>query len=177
MNTNQPRRPAGTPAGGQWAPTTHAEADIDLSGHSATTVTHGVVKHRIEQIAALFDDLPQDTFKRTSTWIGSSGSYYSPFAGEREVAQAQLRRLVPALGFDLPTRRSLNQLSKKFSARVEWLQAYRDECEDWLAGPDWAQEKITRGIEWATKYIAAYSRAAEQLAQLAQKLPPAARRR
>lgn len=31
MSTNQPRKPAGTPAGGQWAPTTHAETDIDLS--------------------------------------------------------------------------------------------------------------------------------------------------
>ena len=32
MNTtNQPRRPAGTPAGGQWAPTAHDEVDIDLS--------------------------------------------------------------------------------------------------------------------------------------------------
>ncbi len=31
MSTGQPRRPAGTPAGGQWAPAQHAEADIDLS--------------------------------------------------------------------------------------------------------------------------------------------------
>ena len=29
-NANQPRRPAGTPAGGQWAPTAHDEADVDL---------------------------------------------------------------------------------------------------------------------------------------------------
>lgn len=29
--TNQPRKPAGTPVGGQWAPTAHDEADIDLS--------------------------------------------------------------------------------------------------------------------------------------------------
>lgn len=27
----QPRKPAGTPVGGQWAPTAHDEADIDLS--------------------------------------------------------------------------------------------------------------------------------------------------
>ena len=31
MSTGQPRRPAGTPAGGQWAPSPHAEADIDLN--------------------------------------------------------------------------------------------------------------------------------------------------
>ena len=30
MSTNQPRKPAGTPVGGQFAPTTHAEADVDL---------------------------------------------------------------------------------------------------------------------------------------------------
>jgi hypothetical protein len=30
MSTNQPRKPAGTPVGGQFAPTTHAEAEIDL---------------------------------------------------------------------------------------------------------------------------------------------------
>ena len=30
MSTNQPRKPAGAPTGGQWAPTSHDEADIDL---------------------------------------------------------------------------------------------------------------------------------------------------
>ncbi len=30
MSTNQPRRPAGAPTGGQWAPAQHDEADIDL---------------------------------------------------------------------------------------------------------------------------------------------------
>ena len=31
MNSNQPRKPAGTPAGGQWAPTAHAEPEIELA--------------------------------------------------------------------------------------------------------------------------------------------------
>jgi hypothetical protein len=30
-NSNQPRKPAGTPAGGQWAPTAHAEPEIELA--------------------------------------------------------------------------------------------------------------------------------------------------
>ena len=30
MSTNQPRKPAGTPASGQWAPTQHNEVDIVL---------------------------------------------------------------------------------------------------------------------------------------------------
>lgn len=30
MSSNQPRKPAGTPAGGRWAPATHAEAQVDL---------------------------------------------------------------------------------------------------------------------------------------------------
>ncbi len=31
MSTNQPRKPVGTPVGGQWVPGQHDEADIDLS--------------------------------------------------------------------------------------------------------------------------------------------------
>jgi len=31
MTTNQPRKPAGTPAGGQWAPVAHDEPDVKLS--------------------------------------------------------------------------------------------------------------------------------------------------
>ena len=30
MSANQPRKPAGTPAGGQWAPVAHDESDIEL---------------------------------------------------------------------------------------------------------------------------------------------------
>jgi|GEM_PF-5029081 hypothetical protein len=30
MSKNQPRKPAGTPAGGQWAPAPHAEPEITL---------------------------------------------------------------------------------------------------------------------------------------------------
>lgn len=30
MSANQPRKPAGTPAGGQWAPMAHAEPEVDL---------------------------------------------------------------------------------------------------------------------------------------------------
>ena len=42
-NTNQPRRPAGTPAGGQWAPTAHDEADIRLDKQT----TLGAVRQMI----------------------------------------------------------------------------------------------------------------------------------
>ncbi len=35
MSTNQPRRSAGTPVGGQWAPVQHNEADVEL-GLTAT---------------------------------------------------------------------------------------------------------------------------------------------
>jgi hypothetical protein len=36
MSTNQPRKPAGTPSGGQWAPAQHAEIeDIGLSSPAA----------------------------------------------------------------------------------------------------------------------------------------------
>jgi hypothetical protein len=41
MSTNQPRKPAGTPAGGQWAPMAHDEADIELGapGRTGNTAT------------------------------------------------------------------------------------------------------------------------------------------
>jgi hypothetical protein len=35
MSTNQPRKPAGTPAGGQWASAQHDEADIELGPTTA----------------------------------------------------------------------------------------------------------------------------------------------
>ena len=38
MSTNQPRRPVGTPVGGQWAPSRHAEADVELSPPAGRTV-------------------------------------------------------------------------------------------------------------------------------------------
>lgn len=31
MSINQPRKPAGTPVGGQWAPTAHSEPDVELT--------------------------------------------------------------------------------------------------------------------------------------------------
>jgi hypothetical protein len=36
MSTNQSRKPPGTPAGGQWAPSRHNEADIDLGAPAPT---------------------------------------------------------------------------------------------------------------------------------------------
>ena len=34
MSTSQPRKPAGTPVGGQWAPTAHAEPSVQLRSTS-----------------------------------------------------------------------------------------------------------------------------------------------
>jgi len=41
MSTKQPRKPAGTPAGGQWATAQHSEADIDLGPITAGLTTIG----------------------------------------------------------------------------------------------------------------------------------------
>lgn len=41
MSTNQPRKPAGTPAGGQWAPAAHDEADIDLAAPATSGLWRG----------------------------------------------------------------------------------------------------------------------------------------
>jgi hypothetical protein len=53
MNTDQPRRPAGTPAGGQGAPTAHNEPDVDL---------RSVTPKELESlfIDAVNGDLPPD---------------------------------------------------------------------------------------------------------------------
>lgn len=40
---HQPRRPAGTPAGGQWAPTLHAETDISLARPSGRSHRPGLL--------------------------------------------------------------------------------------------------------------------------------------
>ena len=171
MSTNQPRKPAGTPVGGQWAPAAHTEADIDLSRRH---IDHAEASRRLDNMATLFDDLPQDDFRRSSVW--DNGGYYSPFAASRTVAQEELRQLVPPLGFDLPPRRTVNALSKKFAAQAEKLQSYRGECEQHLHGPGWAQDRAKRGIEWADLYISAYRRASVQLSDLAKGLLPAPRR-
>ena len=38
MSVDQPRRPAGTPVGGQWAPAAHAEPEVELLSSAAPTV-------------------------------------------------------------------------------------------------------------------------------------------
>ena len=170
MSINQPRKPAGTPVGGQFAPTAHGEADVDLAHHH---IDHAEARRRIDNIRSLFDDLPQDDFRRSSVW--DNGDYYSPFAASRTVAQEELRRLVSPLGFDPPARRTVNALSRKFAAQAKKLRAYRSECEQHLSGPDWAQDRARRGMEWADSYIDAYTKAAVQLSDLAKDLPPAPR--
>jgi hypothetical protein len=37
MNVDQPRRPAGTPAGGQWAPAAHSEPEVELRSPDSPT--------------------------------------------------------------------------------------------------------------------------------------------
>ena len=38
MSTNQPRKPAGTPVGGQWAPMAHAEPSVQLRSTSESVL-------------------------------------------------------------------------------------------------------------------------------------------
>ncbi len=92
MSTNQPRKPAGTPSGGQWAPATHDEADIDLSPE----------QHR--RLAAAADKEAYDSFERCDTdgflsqWaMGLSAQKHRLAA---EIAENGGRRDFPAL-FDL----------------------------------------------------------------------------
>lgn len=43
MSTNQPRKPSGTPAGGQWAPVAHEEVDIELRPAHYNRVAVGAI--------------------------------------------------------------------------------------------------------------------------------------
>ena len=53
MSTNQPRKPSGTPTGGQWAPTAHEEADITLSeDHGQRGLRHSVAITRDDILSA-----------------------------------------------------------------------------------------------------------------------------
>ena len=92
MSTNQPRKPAGTPSGGQWAPAAHDEADIDLSPE----------QHR--RLAAAADKEAYDSFERCDTdgflsqWaMGLSAQKHRLAA---EIAENGGRHSFPAL-FDL----------------------------------------------------------------------------
>jgi hypothetical protein len=58
MGANQPRRPAGTPSGGQWAPAAHDEADVEVLGEGL----RGLKKWGdIEQLAK---SLPRTSFPK-----------------------------------------------------------------------------------------------------------------
>jgi len=48
MSTNQPRKPAGTPIGGQWAPAEHAEADIELKATKSLPKPRGFPAKALE---------------------------------------------------------------------------------------------------------------------------------
>lgn len=59
---NQPRKPAGTPVGGQWAPTAHAEADISLATQPAQPPAGGWVPAKILDIVdtRTYEEGPDD---------------------------------------------------------------------------------------------------------------------
>ena len=92
MSTNQPRQPAGTPVGGQWAAATHAEPDVELTPE----------EHR--RLAREADDKAYESFERSDTdgflsqWaLGLSAQKHRLAA---EIAEAGGRAEFPAL-FDL----------------------------------------------------------------------------
>jgi hypothetical protein len=92
MSTNQPRKPAGAPVGGQWAPVAHDEADIDLSPD----------EHR--RLAAEADLEAYKSFERCDT-DGFLSQWASGLSAQKhrlaaEIAEDGGRHAFPAL-FDL----------------------------------------------------------------------------
>lgn len=162
MSTSQPRKPAGTPSGGQWAPMAHAETDVELAQHYAA---HTVISKRIAHIACLFDGLPQDRSNQSKVWKGTRRR--SPFALRRDDAQGQLRRLMPRSNALLPTSDRVDNLSQLFLFSSKELLAYKSECEELLARTDSQRDKIERGIGWAERYIDTYTEASAKLKDLA----------
>ena len=74
MSTSQPRKPAGTPAGGQWAPSAHAEADIGLSPKRAVD-SESAQRAWLEHLSRLiFDRSPAEAEAQRRGELGPTTS-------------------------------------------------------------------------------------------------------
>ena len=74
MSTHAPaRRPAGSPAGGQFAPTTHAESDVDLDGVEDTTFSGQEAEEAYGSLteAALWSSVDMETGEPLDENFGS----------------------------------------------------------------------------------------------------------
>ena len=72
MSTNQPRKPAGIPTGGQWAPTAHDEADISLGPPPGQVQPLEQIERGVWKVTdTTTEKLPADgAFRRTVIHMG-----------------------------------------------------------------------------------------------------------
>ena len=83
MSTYQPRKPAGTPVGGQWAPMAHAEADIDLSPRPAPPSSAPTASRDLRRWGASADLGPIQVKKVNKAFsaLHSEGKTYTELTG------------------------------------------------------------------------------------------------
>ena len=84
MNVDQPRRPAGTPAGGQWAPAAHSEPEVELApvSHSERqfrvlyTVRSGINDKRYRANETTVSAVtPEDAANKAVEWAHDNDPY------------------------------------------------------------------------------------------------------
>ena len=83
MSTNQPRKPAGTPVGGQWAPVAHAEVDIDLAAKPAPPSSPPTAPRDLRRWGASADLGPIQAKKVNKAFsaLHSEGKTYTELTG------------------------------------------------------------------------------------------------
>ena len=85
--TRQPRRPPGTPEGGQWAPSAHDEADIPLEVPDAQGAAGGTMttQYPTSSLSPLPDGVSQEVFDEVTNHPSDPDPYAICGATPREV--------------------------------------------------------------------------------------------
>ena len=133
----QPRKPAGTPVGGQFAPTAHDEDDIDLP--PSTKSPDREYQDKLGLISAFHSTLysHEQIFEAEPGMSNAPvmpGEYHSPIEmGLRPYARP-LQAVRSGSRFDLPGPRAITKLLRvlrsedgRLEAYQEWLESQRDD--------------------------------------------------
>jgi hypothetical protein len=102
MSSSQARKPDGTPAGGQWAPSAHAEANVELSPKRAID-SESAQRAWLEHLSHLiFDRSPAEAEAQRRGELGPEGTgargKRAGGRGQRPAASQQQHREGPEAG-------------------------------------------------------------------------------
>ena len=168
MNSSRrPRRPAGTPTGGQWAPVAHAEADVG----PLTEAPHrqrrrpGGVREATNRLAAAREFIKVAISARREGWLRAAVGN----AAEAAIAAADV------IGYAYIGERSASSSHRAALAVLEesqsneiikddldWLLGAKNPAqylEDWACDNDLADEALARASRLVVAAEAAFSKA------------------